>query len=69
MKHDRLPHSSDSALTRRAYWELRHGRIRLAMAENELAWAQEALISGHINPGAALQILDETMDELCGARP
>ena len=56
----------DDRLDRRAFWELRHARLRLALAENELAWAQEAMTSGYINPAAALEILNATMDERHG---
>jgi len=58
----------DDRLDRRAFWELRHARLRLAIAENEIAWAQEAMVSGYLNPEAALQILDDTMDEIGGVR-
>jgi hypothetical protein len=50
----------------RALSELRHGRVRLALAENELAWAQAALASGHITISAALDILDITFENLSG---
>lgn len=59
----------DDRIDRRAFWELRHARLRLALAENELAWAQEALVGGYINASAALEILDATMDDLAGAKP
>jgi hypothetical protein len=54
---------------RLAWWELRHARLRLAIAENDLAWAAEALAAGHMPPETALAILDDTMDELRGVRP
>lgn len=59
----------DDRVHRRAFWELRHARLRLALAENELAWAQEALVGGYINAPAALEILDATMDDIAGASP
>jgi hypothetical protein len=34
-----------------------------------LAWAQEALVSGYIDPGAALEILDGAMEAIAGAKP
>lgn len=57
----------DRALASRAWWELRHGRLRLALAENELQWAQVALAAGDLKPSATLQILDDVFDELAGA--
>jgi hypothetical protein len=56
-------------LQRRVFWELRHARLRLALAENDLAWAQELLVAGSIAPDDALTLLDEMMDDLCGVRP
>jgi hypothetical protein len=57
------------ALRRRVFWELRHARLRLALAENDLAWAQELLVSRGITPGVALRILDEVFEDLAGVRP
>ncbi len=59
----------EDRVDRRAFWEIRHARLRLALAENELCWAQEAMVAGYLNPEAALQILDETMDDIAGVRP
>jgi len=56
-------------MVRRVFWELRHARLRLAIAENDLAWIQELLVTGEIAPDDALVILDEKMDDLCGVRP
>ncbi len=53
-------------LCRRVFLELSHARIRLALAANEIAWAQELLQNGEVKPKGALQILDEAMDRLCG---
>lgn len=58
--------NAERALSARVWWELRHGRIRLALAENELAWAQQALVAGFINPDGALEVLDEAMGEIVG---
>ncbi len=60
---------AEDRIHRCVFWELRHARLRLAIAENELAWAQEALVHGYISATAALQILDTTMDDISGARP
>jgi hypothetical protein len=57
------------AMGHRVFWELRHARLRLAIAENDLAWVQELLVTGDIAPDDALVILDETMDDLSGVRP
>jgi hypothetical protein len=54
---------------RRIFWELRHARLRLALAENDIAWAQELLVSRGIGPGVALRILDEVFEDLAGVRP
>ena len=54
---------------RRVFWELRHARLRLAIAENDIAWAQELLVVGDIAPGIALEILDEVLDDVAGVRP
>ncbi|MEP0322770.1 hypothetical protein [Bauldia litoralis] len=60
----------DRALRQRAdhqvWWELRHARLRLALAENNIAWAQEALAGGNINTDAALAVLDLTFAEIVG---
>lgn len=60
----------DRALRQRAdhqiWWELRHARLRLALAENDIAWAQEALAGGKINTDAALAVLDQAFDEIIG---
>lgn len=56
-------------IARRAFWELRHARLRLAVAENDLAWAQELLVDGSIAPGVALNILDEILEDIGGVRP
>lgn len=53
----------------RAFWELRHARLRLAIAENDLAWAQDLLVVGDIAPDVALSILDEVLDDVAGVRP
>jgi hypothetical protein len=66
---DTFTPKADARLDRRVWWELRHARLRLALAENELAWAQEALVSGYIDPGAALEILDGAMEAIAGAKP
>jgi hypothetical protein len=58
--------NADRALSAQVWWELRHGRLRLALAENELAWAQQALVAGFINPDSALEVLDEAMAEIVG---
>jgi hypothetical protein len=50
----------------RVWWELRHARLRLALAENDIAWAQEALAGGNINTEAALALLDQALDEIVG---
>ncbi len=57
------------ALAYRVALELRHGRIRLALAENELLWAEQAVVAGFMNPAAALEILNVTFDQLAGAKP
>lgn len=59
----------EDRIDRRVFWELRHARLRLAIAENDIAWAQEALVSGFINPDGALQVLDEAMEDVAGVRP
>ena len=56
-------------LVRRTLIELRIGRIRLAMAEAELMWAQQSLADGTLNVPAALEILDATMDGISGVKP
>jgi hypothetical protein len=56
-------------VTRRVFWELRHARLRLALAENDLAWTQELLVGGEIAAGFALQILDDVLDDVGGVRP
>jgi hypothetical protein len=53
----------------RVWWELRHARCRLALAECELAWAQAALTDGYMNASAALEILDSVMESIAGVRP
>ena len=65
---DRPPRCLD-AKTHRIFWEVRHARLRLALAENDLAWAQQLLVAGEIAPEQVLIILHETMDELCGGLP
>lgn len=50
----------------RVWWELRHARLRLALAENDIAWAQAALAGGNINTDAALALLDHALDEIVG---
>jgi len=62
----RRPSDSDAV---RAWFELRHARIRLALAENDIAWAQAALKAGHINPAGALAALDDALDEIAGVAP
>lgn len=59
----------DDRLDRRVWWEIRAWRLRLALAENELAWAQEAMTSGYINASGALEVLNEVMDGIGEARP
>ena len=66
-----IPKRRDPA-ARRIWWEIRRARLQLALAENELAWAHEALISGRLNATGALRVLDETLTALTdeiGARP
>jgi len=53
----------------RAWLELRYARIRLALAENNLALVQTCLGAGHFTPAAALEFLDDVMDELAGVAP
>jgi len=54
---------------RRVFWELRHARLRLALADNDLAWTQDLLVVGEIAPSVALKILDEVLDDVAGVRP
>ncbi|RWQ83459.1 MAG: hypothetical protein EOS85_11575 [Mesorhizobium sp.] len=49
----------------RAFWELRHARLRLALAENDLASAQAELLAGG-DPAVALEVLEETFAGLEG---
>lgn len=65
---DRRTTPGDRARSARVWLELRHGRLRLALAENELAWAQQALDAGHIPPETALAVLDAAFDDLAGAQ-
>ena len=54
---------------RRVFWELRHARLRLAIAENDIAWAQDLLVGGGIAPEAALVMLEEIIEDVAGVRP
>ena len=58
---------SDRAALVLAFLQLRRGRLLLALAENELAWLQQALVAGHIRLEVALEELDQVFDDLAGA--
>ncbi|RWN59621.1 MAG: hypothetical protein EOS00_19315 [Mesorhizobium sp.] len=45
--------------------ELRHCRLRLAIAENELAYAQGSIASGHMDPDMGLEMIDTVLAGLC----
>jgi hypothetical protein len=53
----------------RVFWELRHARLRLAIAESDIGWAQELLVGGNVAPDVALMMLDAIMEDVAGVRP